>query len=565
MPIHIDQIYFMPPIAVARLGGSHTPVDAFDWVEDPSAFGAGNTVVRPKVSLQVMPDGSVEPYIPRQLQFKDSGLIRPVCPFFELTAAWTDAAANPEQQSGPLTPSLLEQAGLRLDQMWFSVHAVNRKAARRTGDASCSFEAAVYVRATDYVPQELMAYSREPGREPLVSPERPIRLGSVQVIRPSRSQSPVMQVNLDTIRIRFTPGAGEVYGPPIAKEGESTGSRRGHPIVPERNRILNPRASWTAYTFDNPPLPTPQPRDTYDGADDPVRKNVSFGVVDDTCDALIRVFFNPPGTTGLEARARVIVAPPHFAPDRRPFFSWADDLDDRAAIPPPTDVKAMRTEVLDLFQRALETAALTNVDLTRNARLLPGGMGEKPPAAVADEFPAADGRTMTTEDVVKGEKFLSFLGQQMLGDPAGGDPDTGRPKRSELAVQQHEKLAEPEYLLWFLTENADRLRDIIRPPYARVPELAAAPDQNHGLRELRDPRVAHDLSFDMRMPPYLRDSDGASLSITHRQWEVLDRFMSELKDAKAQAQSPVPPFTRSQEHVDRWKPRRSAKSEREEA
>lgn len=64
-------VYVLPPFAVARLGASDTPVDAFDWVENPATHGAGKTVIRPAVSLRVLPDGSIQPYMPSVILFRD--------------------------------------------------------------------------------------------------------------------------------------------------------------------------------------------------------------------------------------------------------------------------------------------------------------------------------------------------------------------------------------------------------------------------------------------------------------------------------------------------------------
>jgi hypothetical protein len=79
-------LYVLPPFAVARLGASDTPVDAFDWVENPATHGAGKTVIRPAVSLRVLPDGSIQPYMPSVILFRDGPgqKIRPTAPFFEL-------------------------------------------------------------------------------------------------------------------------------------------------------------------------------------------------------------------------------------------------------------------------------------------------------------------------------------------------------------------------------------------------------------------------------------------------------------------------------------------------
>jgi hypothetical protein len=60
----IEEVFFPPPMAVARLGESATPLDSFTWVEDPSQHGAGTTVIQPAISLEVQTDGSVRPFLP---------------------------------------------------------------------------------------------------------------------------------------------------------------------------------------------------------------------------------------------------------------------------------------------------------------------------------------------------------------------------------------------------------------------------------------------------------------------------------------------------------------------
>ena len=86
-----------------------------------------------------------------------------------------------------------------------------------------------------------------------------------------------MNVDLGTLRVRFTPARGEVYGPPTAIAGpasplppgvalptETLGGRL-HEIVPERNRILNPNTLWSHYIMDERG-DDPQPSDSYDGS-----------------------------------------------------------------------------------------------------------------------------------------------------------------------------------------------------------------------------------------------------------------------------------------------------------
>ena len=186
---NITDVFFLPPMAMARLGGSDVPLESFSWAEDPSTHGGGRTVIIPEISLEVQEDGSVSPYLPDVIRLRDSGLLRPVAPFFEL---W----ATVQQDTGPktdvpLTLDLLEEAGGSLEGVSYTVTVANRKAARRTGDDFCAFEASATVRATDYRRVPLLAFTPHmPGTEPLVFEDRPIPLGHFQVIRPVSSGDP---------------------------------------------------------------------------------------------------------------------------------------------------------------------------------------------------------------------------------------------------------------------------------------------------------------------------------------------------------------------------------------
>jgi hypothetical protein len=71
--------------------------------------------------------------------------------------------------------------------------------------------------------------------------------------------------------------------------------------------------------------------------------------------------------------------------------------------------------------------------------------------------------------------------------------------------------------------NRKRLRQIVRPPYKKFGELPADPKAQKGNPDVfRDIRVKRDRAFDMRMPPYMRDSDSWALSLTRQQFELLD-------------------------------------------
>ena len=86
MAKQICAIYVNPPIAVARLGGSTTPLEAYQWVESPDPRANGETAIEPTWCLRVRADATVDPYLPTEIQFRDGSLIRPVCPFFEIHA-----------------------------------------------------------------------------------------------------------------------------------------------------------------------------------------------------------------------------------------------------------------------------------------------------------------------------------------------------------------------------------------------------------------------------------------------------------------------------------------------
>jgi hypothetical protein len=110
---------------------------------------------------------------------------------------------------------------------------------------------------------------------------------------------------------------------------------------------------------------------------------------------------------------------------------------------------------------------------------------------------------------------------------------------TDMARSAHAKLAEPHHLLEFLRSRADHVRRMIRPPYGHFAELAhhpawdSVPSFNrasafHPHVPHRDPRIGRDRQHDMRMPPYMRDSDDTPLSLTWRQYHALMDFLAYL-------------------------------------
>jgi len=533
----IEEIFFLPPMAVARLGGSDNPLASFTWLEDPSLHGAGLTVIAPAISLNVLANGSVQPFIPAVLQFRDGSLLRPVAPFFEL---WV--RGDGEEQ--PLTLKLLEENGSSLASIQYTVTAANRKAARRTDDPACAFSASVQVLGNDHAKHALLAAS-QPGAangEPLVLPANPLPLGSFQVMLPVPAEA--MGVDLGVLRVRFTPAKGKVYGPVTAGNATDPETGRAHTIVPPLDQILNPRSSWMQYTSNNR-VDSPEPSDTYDGADDNSRRNRSFGVVDDTCDVLLRADVNIKNKT-LVATARAFSAPPDYAPDRRPFSSLADELIDRD--PPSSNPKEDPADAIvrlgDLFQRVYETASLANLDMMRDAMMPRTSNGlvnfaQMPSVTVPD--------SMTPKDPM-------FQSNDDLTSPPSSHEEV---PYSSVAAEIHGPMADTDDLELFLRTSAERVRQMIRPAYARFKDLQPTVKTNQKPNPTqRDPRILRDGEHDMRMPPYMRDSDASPLSLNRRQYEFLmqtvDALQPATKAAKASAsRGASPTHTRVSQVVQR--------------
>lgn len=536
----IREVFFLPPMAVARLGGSETPLDAFTWAEDPTVHGAAKTVIVPTVSLEVMGDGSLRPFLPREIRFRDGDQLRPVAPFFELHALVEDSDGKTKEVA--LTPAVLEEAGSSFESVRYCVSAANLKAQRRTGDVACGFAARLTVRADDHVRHPLLASSpHRRGTEPLVSADRPIPLGAFQSLRPGRLAADALPgLDLSCLRVRFTPARGAIYGPVEATVGEAPGSRRSHEIVPAANRILNSAAAWSRYDASYAAFDNPEPSDTYDGAD--IDDGRSWGVVDDSCDAIIEAFVVAGGRR-LRAAARVFVGPPDFAPDRRPFFTLVDDLADREELH-PSEAPSLE-EVADLFQRVFETVSLFNVEAQRT-RTLSNNAANIEAAHAANQSVPTDvpphfgPGSMTATD----RPFASHTAD--LGGPEAPKRAAGHLWLSDIARAVHAPFADVELLADFLRHHGDRVRQILRPPWGALEELMQG-------RDCRDPRVLRDGLHDMRMPSYMRDSDALPLSLSRRQYaavlEVLERLGPVAHGLKASGGQPL--ATPVERHVAR--------------
>lgn len=547
--MEITEVYFLPPLAIARLGGSDTPLDCFVWDTNKSIHGGNRTVIEPAVSLRVMADGSLRPFVPNAIQFRDGALLRPVAPFFELWATVWDGHTHAEK---PLTLALLKDFKADLRCVEYTITVANRKAQRRTGSAACAYIARVSASGGDHERKPLMAFSpHNAGEEPLVTRDNPIPLGYFQVIRPIKRKA--MGVDLSALRVRFTPAKGQVYGPRTAIAGPAsplppgqaldpvTLGGRLHGIVPWDNRILNPHTKWSDYVMNGDKQEDPQPSDSYDGAN--VGNNRSWGVVDDSCDGIIEAQVVIKGFRKV-ATARVLSSCPDFAPDRRTLNSFADDLADRDLGPiqldprDDTQIAETQAEIADLFERAFETASLINLNSNRY-RAITENAENKP------DHPQVNSDLMTGKDKPPADITAALF-------PSAPVQKDGDLPYTDVAQFRHEELSDIESLLDFFQQSSKQVRDIIRPPFGRFRQLPKNPPVRPN-RDFRDPRLPRDTLHDMRMPPYMRDSDVNPLSITRRQYEALIKLLDTSATAKGRVRPEGPTARRIRGFVKRRK------------
>jgi len=544
----IQEIFFLPPIAVARLGPGETPLESYEWQQDMDAHGNNKTIIRSNVTLRENQDGSVSAYLPDpdSIRFRDKGgALRPVAPFFELWARMHDAKTGEEYET-PVTLDFLAGQKLSLENVCYTVAVGNTKAERRTGDAACGFRARVEIAGGDFAPKPLLAFSPHTSeQQPMVYEHSPIPLGSVRVVHPVHGiDEPVKDhpVDRSILRLRFMPPKGEVYGPPDANFGPATLAVPGyqndppqseygriHEIVPEQNRILNPDTPWSKWIMMSGMSDDPEPHDSYDGAR--VGNDQSWGVADDTSDGVIEATLAVRGER-LTARATIMTGPPDFAPDARPFYSLEDDLLDRdLSLISVTDenYRQAKEDVVDIFRRAFETNGLINLDdiraqgLKDNAKLQAQTKISPTPG-----LPSTDARSMTEEDARPPDKIPDLIRPQPVS-VFSNSVENDRLPYTVATKFVHEQLIDEENLLDFLRRRPDFVKTLLRPPFGILSEMETDPNPDQAPNpEFRDPRIVRDMMHDARMPPYMRDSNYFPLSLSRRQYHLVISFIDYL-------------------------------------
>jgi hypothetical protein len=488
----IQSIFIDPPIAIARVGGSTTPLDAYIWAESSDPRSDGETTIVPTWSLDILPDGSVSPTLPTELRFRDGALIRPVCPFFELWALVGAPGSAPSTwRETPITPAFLTVQGASESNLMLRIDAHNLKAARRTGNPAHGFGTAppVEILGDDHGSHVLFGIS--PGPNPRMIPSgRSIPLGSVQIMRSKPNQPGAAWsgiVDVEVVRWRFSPGRGRFFGPKQALQTSP-------PAVEAANAFLNANAGWFGAEASNFVVPG----DTYDGAEK--ADGLSLGVVDDTCEARMQVSLTLPGAPDpLVAFANVFSGPPDFSPDRRPFLSLADELNDRDADAAARSAAMSPAErdawVEDLFERVYETVSLLNLDHYRSARALTLTGNRLGPQLVNDRVPQPT-RAMGGRDVFRNPLYTVEAASNNELLPL-----------SKHARRQHRAIADMQNLRDFIALNPGRIESLVRAPFEV--ERGETP-----------------LLTTMRMPPLMRQSNAEPLTLSSWQYELLMQWVA---------------------------------------
>jgi len=336
----ITELHILPVLAVARLGSSPDPMVNYDAVVNPAdPLGVRRLVGAPTFVVH-RPSGKIRERIDRpDVRFRDGrGRIRPVAPFFEVWARVQDALE-------PLTPTLVRESGYSIDDLSWRVTTANLKIARRTGERRDRIVAHVGPFSDHRI------HALEGECQNFIE-GRTVPFGHVQYLHPTD--------DYPEIRLRFTPPKGLLYG--------AQTSPRGVKAIAVYNRR---RGKWKGFEDLGPPAGT-SPSDTFSRRDVDDETTLSVGLFDDVSDGIIEVTLASPAANDLRplrALARVVVAPPAFAPDSFPVRTIADEIEQVFLGPDlragddgaDDDSPGIAARAEEIVRRAAETVRLMNV------------------------------------------------------------------------------------------------------------------------------------------------------------------------------------------------------------
>jgi hypothetical protein len=256
----------------------------------------------------------------------------------------------------------------------------------------------------------------------------------------------------------------------------------------------------------------------------------SLGVVDDTCEVHFDVALELGAGVDLTARAVAFVAPPDFAPDRRPFLSVADELNDRDGLSAARNAALTGADlsawVEDLFERIYETVSLFNVDVYRAQR----AATRQPPNWEPTALPADKLQADDLDQGNRAEPTRAMGGRDALRSPLyrleAATPNDLLPL-SQHARMRHRALSDIQNLVALVAADAlagrNRVKDIVRAPF-EVEAFETA------------------LGTSMRMPPFMRQSNALPLTLAAWQYELLMRWVDDTRQRAIIDRSPMAPM-----------------------
>lgn len=471
----LKRIWLTPPFAIARVGMSPTPMDAYSWGKnDLSPRGTGKTTIEPAETLVLSETGEVSSKIPETVIFKDDMGFRPVCPYFELKGEWEDD--DGEIYKGSITIDILNKAGIDIATVKWSIEIGNLKAYHYTLADQEKIYAKQELAGNNNSKVELFGFANDiDGEESLFISESKMPMGFVQLSKPNNE--------FPELRLRFFAPKGKIYGPVDIEERMEKNTRDENYQIPEEQLIVNPNSKWATYRADTSRTNPGGLLAMYSYNSNGQTINSSVGLIDDVGDGTIKCSIGE-----LVATCRITVAPPDFAPDRRPFVSLADGLKDRVS---RLDViseeylsnhELTSLEIRDLFERILETLELMNLDFQnyraiRTNREIAQGIGLPDDVGIRKLFPVIE--------------------------------DSNLPNRSlpltEIGRQQHRRFVALEVIEDKLRENPELLDKWVRKP------------------------MTGDKFYDTKMPPLMRGSDRYPMHITQRQYNLLKAWVKSLR------------------------------------
>lgn len=469
----ILKIYFRPRVAIYRLVDSNN---------------------------RIVEDDFIEPYLQKISMLKGDDTIRHAAHFFELWAEIQEEGTGNIVKRA-VNSKLLQEFETSLDKLSFTVVAANHKRTIGTGDTIKDFSAQMVVWGDDYEKKELIALtSQDQGREPAGVLSNTISLGYFQIIRPTSSNT--YGVDQSIICVCFRPSKYSAYESPSLITESLQVSNSKHEEFKLKNRIFNkevsrlkPNNSFVEYNNSNS-------YGNFTYLD--IEKNRLCNIEGDIGDVKIE--------------ANLFLAEKSFTSAIRTFSYLPDfDLDYSNSFLIENNLLSSDIEY--------ETFDVDKLDVTEKE--------------IADLLK----RAYEIANILKQASILNYQStinegsQEEINEFNAGSPGRRKLKNEDILDVYYLSISDITYFLEFLKRNVASggntksfdLKQLFLPPQASFEEekegLETTSNKNfHRQRTLRN------RAQKVRIPPYLRDSDATSFSLTRWQYNELISIIKYFED-----------------------------------